>query len=77
MIVEYPTLSSNQQKLIFLDKPLMELYQHYSEAREKRDAERESFRATKDVEAVGTALEQVLGLVGKDPPEENPEGKED
>jgi len=66
MIVEYPTLQAHQQKLIFLDGVILDLYQSYVAARENRDAERESFRNTKDVEAVGTALEQVRGLMVND-----------
>lgn len=69
MIVEYSTLSPAQQKLVFLDERLISLFKKYIAAREARDAERESFRATKDVEAVGTALEKVLGIMGQDPAE--------
>jgi hypothetical protein len=54
----------------------MAMYQSYVSAREHRDVERESFRATKDVEAVGSALEKVLGLLGNEIPSERAEERE-
>lgn len=67
MLSEFPQLSPDQQKLIKLDRDTMSLYNHYLGAKEARDAERQSFRVRKDVEAVGSALEKVQAYLDGPP----------
>lgn len=63
MLGEISTLTPEQKKLIALSQPLIDLYKKYKKAKEDRDAQRQSFRATKDVVAIEATLGSVEDLL--------------
>jgi hypothetical protein len=56
------------KSLVAFDQEILDLYERYVHAREERDAERQSFRATKDVTSIAASLETLKGIDWADVP---------
>jgi hypothetical protein len=65
LVAEFPTLSKEQQGLIFLDKRLLDALALYRGAKDAKDTERRSFRSDLPVKDITTGLEACLSIVGK------------
>jgi hypothetical protein len=68
MLIERQSLTPAQCGLILMDKDLLALYEMYRASKTARDAQRDSFRVTKDIVTIEAALACAKGTVATGKP---------